>query len=112
MRLRVLGRAFVLLAAWLGLMVLRLLCGYGEKPAWIIVWVVVVVFVLAGIYSASALTFPSALYHSAVSFTALGYGLGITDPQGWVKALGAAEAFIGVFMILLFSVTLTRRLTR
>jgi hypothetical protein len=72
----------------------------------------VVVFGLAGIYSASALTFPSALYHSAVSFTALGYGLGASNVDGWVKGVGAAESFIGIFMMALFLITFVRKMTR
>ncbi len=92
---------------------MRVLCGYGEKPAWVVAWAAVVVLGMAlGIYSASALTFPSSLYHSAVSFTALGYGFGVSTVDGWVKAVGAAESFIGVFMMALFLITFVRKMTR
>lgn len=91
---------------------LSILCGYGEKPLRVVAAAAVVVFVMAAICSASALTFPSALYYSAASFTALGYGLWVPNPEGWVKALGAAEAFVGVFIIALFLITFVRKMTR
>lgn len=92
---------------------LRLLCGYGEKPLRVVISAVTVVLGMAiGIWAASALTFLDSLYYSAVSFTALGYGLWVSAPEGWVKALGATEAFIGVFMIALFLITFVRKMTR
>jgi hypothetical protein len=52
------------------------------------------------------------LYYSAVSFTALGYGQWAPEPTGWVKGLGAFEAFIGVFMMALFLITFVRKMIR
>jgi len=92
--------------------VFRLLCGYAERPEWVVFWAAVVVFGLAAIYSASALTFLDGLYYSAASFTALGYGLWVPATEGWVKGLGAIEAFIGVFLIALFLITFVRKMTR
>ncbi len=98
---------------WSWLTLYGVLCGHGEKPLWVVAWAVVVVFGMAlGIYAASALAFLSSLYHSAVSFTALGYGFGVSTADGWVKAVGAAEAFIGVFMMALFLITFVRKMTR
>ena len=97
---------------WAWSMLLNILCGYGEKPLRVVLSAIAVVFGLAGIYSASALTFPSSLYHSAVSFTALGYGLGASTADSWVRALGAFEAFIGVFLIALFLITFVRKMIR
>jgi hypothetical protein len=91
---------------------LSILCGYGEKPFRVVVSAAVVVFGMAAIYSISALSFPSALYYSAASFTALGYGLWVSVPEGWVKALGAIEAIVGVFMMALFLITFVRKMTR
>lgn len=92
---------------------IAVLCGYGEKPLRVVILAVTVVLGMAiGIWAASALTFLDSLYYSAVSFTALGYGLGVSAPEGWVKGLGAAEAFIGVFMIALFLITFVRKMTR
>jgi hypothetical protein len=74
------------------------------------------VFGLALVYLAiGALTpntFLNSLYYSAVSFTALGYGSWVPEPTGWVKGLGAFEAFLGVFMMALFLITFTRKMTR
>ena len=52
------------------------------------------------------------LYFSAVSFTALGYGNWVVEPIGWVKVLGAIEAFLGIFMMALLLVTIVRRWAR
>lgn len=57
-------------------------------------------------------TFLHSLYYSAVSFTALGYGNWAPEPTGWVKGLGAFEAFVGVFMMALLLVTFVRKWTR
>jgi hypothetical protein len=91
---------------------LRLLCGYGEKPLWEVAWAFVIVLGLACVYSVSAISFPQALYFSTVSFTALGYGSWAIAPTAWVKGLGAAEAFIGVFTMALFLITFVRKMTR
>ncbi|KPK21624.1 MAG: hypothetical protein AMJ76_02205, partial [Dehalococcoidia bacterium SM23_28_1] len=57
--------------------------------------------------------FLDSLYYSAVSFPALGYGHWAPEPQGWAgRFLGAGESFIGVFMMALFLVTFTRKMTR
>ncbi|MBE9482221.1 MAG: pentapeptide repeat-containing protein [Chloroflexi bacterium] len=94
----------------------RLLCGYGEEWPRVIIWAATVVFGLALIYFAIGTltpnTFLNSLYYSAVSFTALGYGTWAPNPTGWVKGLGAVEAFVGVFMMALFLVTFTRKMTR
>ena len=95
---------------------LSILCGYGERPFRVVASAAVVVFGLALIYFAigtlTPSTFPNALYYSAVSFTALGYGSWAPEPIGWVKGLGAFEAFLGVFMMALFLVTFIRKMTR
>ena len=96
--------------------ILRLLCGYGEVWWRVIIWAAAVVCGLALIYFAIGTltpnTFLNSLYYSSVSFTALGYGSWAPQPTGWVKGLGAVEAFVGVFMMALFLVTFTRKMTR
>jgi len=96
--------------------IVSMLCGYGEKPERVVISATVVVFGLAFIYFAIGTLIPStflnSLYYSAVSFTALGYGSWAPEPFGWVKGLGAAESFLGVFMMALFLVTFTRKMTR
>jgi len=101
---------------WVLLMLYDLLCGYGEKPWKVVASAGVVVFGLAlvyfGIGTLTPNTFLNSLYYSAVSFTALGYGSWAPQPTGWVKGLGAFEAFVGVFMMALFLITFTRKMTR
>jgi len=96
--------------------IMRLLCGYGERPFRVVASALVVVFGLALTYFAIGTLTPNtllnSLYYSAVSFTALGYGSWAPEPSGWVKGLGAFEAFIGVFMIALFLITFVRKMTR
>jgi hypothetical protein len=103
-------------AAGLALTALGLLYGYGERPWRIVSWAAAVVLGLALVYLLPGVLsggFPEALYYSAVSFTALGYGHWAPEPQGWAgKFLGAGESFIGVFMMALFLVTFTRKMTR
>lgn len=93
-----------------------LLCGYGERPWQVFASATVVLFCLARVYFAIGTltpnTFLNSLYYSAVSFTALGYGSWAPQPTGWVKGLGAVEAFVGVFMMALFLVTFIRKMTR
>ncbi len=93
-----------------------LLYGYGERPWQVFASAVVVVLGLALVYFAIGTltpnTFLNSLYYSAISFTALGYGSWAPHPTGWVKALGAFEAFVGVFMMALFLITFTRKMMR
>ncbi len=100
----------------LGLYLSRWLYGHGERPERVIGWAAAVVFGLAVVHWAFGTVagdFLDALYYSAVSFTALGYGGWAPEPQGWAgRFLGASESFLGVFMIALFLVTFTRKMTR
>jgi uncharacterized protein YjbI with pentapeptide repeats len=96
--------------------VLRLLCGYGEKPERVVISAIAVIFGLAAAYyfwgTFSSSSFWDTLYYSAASFVALGYGQWAPQPTGWAKGMGAAEAVMGVFMMALFLVTFTRKMTR
>jgi len=96
--------------------VYKWLYGYGERPWRVLAWAASVVFGLAAAYyfwgSFSSSSFWDTLYYSAASFTALGYGQWAPQPTGWAKGMGAAEAFIGVFMMALFLVTFVRKLAR
>jgi len=95
---------------------MRLLCGYGEGVGFVVAWGVAIVFGLAAAYyflgTLKPETFANSLYYSTVSFTAVGYGSWAPKPEGWAKGMGAAEAVIGVFMMALFLVTFTRKMTR
>ena len=92
--------------------VIMLLCGYGENYERVVVSALVIIFGLAVVYVYGGLNLAYAIYFSAVSFTALGYGSWADTPIGWVQGLGAAESFIGVFMMALFLVTFIRKMTR
>jgi hypothetical protein len=100
----------------LGLNLSRWLYGYGERPQRVIYAAAAIVFGLAlvhWLFGTVSGGFLEALYYSAVSFTALGYGASQSDPIGWAgRFLGAGESFLGVFMMALFLVTFTRKMTR
>jgi hypothetical protein len=100
----------------LSMYLLRFLYGYGERPERVIGWAAAIVFGLAlvhWLFGTVTGGFLDALYYSAVSFPALGYGAWAPEPQGWAgRFLGAGESFIGVFMMALFLVTFTRKMTR
>jgi hypothetical protein len=97
--------------------VYRFLCGYGERPLWVIGWAASVILGLALIYFAAGSVwewgaFWSSLYFSVVSFAALGYGSWLWTTNDWIKGIGAFESFIGVFTMALFLVTFVRKMTR
>ncbi|MBA7506595.1 hypothetical protein ES706_05287 [subsurface metagenome] len=96
--------------------IMRLLCGYGEKPYRVVASAATIIFGLAAAYhlwgSFNTSSSLDTLYYSAVSFTALGYGRWAPQPEGWAKGMGAAEAIIGVFMMALFLITFVRKMTR
>lgn len=105
------------------LSVYKWLYGYGERPWRVVLWGLLVLFGLALIYfflrgvapyTLTTEAFLGSLYYSAVSFTALGYGPWFSpgSVRDWVQGVGAAESFIGVFMIALFLVTFVRKMTR
>jgi len=100
----------------LSLNLLRFLYGYGERPERVIAWAAAVILGFAlGHWLVGTVErgFLDALYYSAVSFTALGYGAWAAEPQGWAgKFLGVGESLLGVFMMALFLVTFTRKMTR
>jgi len=100
----------------LSMYLLRSLYGYGERPVRVIGWVVAVILGFAlGHWLSGTVSggFLDTLYYSAVSFTALGYGAWAPEPQGWAgRFLGVGESLLGVFMMALFLVTFTRKMTR
>ncbi len=101
---------------------LSLICGYGERPLRVTGWAAsvilisaVVYFLIGSVWQWAALW--QSLYFSAVSFTALGYGSWIDETwvvtaNNYIRGLGAAESFIGIFSIALFLITFVRKMTR
>lgn len=115
-KLKGLASGFVLLGEVIGLWVLRLLCGYGERPLRIF-WVFlgfIIAFALAYFLLGDLQpdNFPNCLYYSLVSSTALGYGKWAPEPYGWAKASGAVQSAFGIFLMALFVATFTRWATR
>lgn len=87
--------------------------GHGERWRRIPLWMAFFLTLFAAAYYFWGRLEPlDSLYFSAVSFTALGYGNWAPEPIGWVKVLGAFEAFVGVFMMALLLVTFVRKWTR
>lgn len=104
-----------LLKLWYWIM--RMLCGYGERPKRVVISAAAILLVLALVYFLIGAVwqweaFWRSLYFSTVSFTALGYGSWVNVTNDLVRGLGAAESFLGVFMMALFLVTFTRKMTR
>ena len=101
------------------LLILWLLCGYGERPARTFASFLVTIFVFALIYSQLTLIgpdgpihhdLPNSIYFSVVTFTSLGYG--DIRPVGWAKFFAGTEALLGIFLISLFVFVFCRRMFR
>ncbi len=99
------------------------LCGYCERPVWVLGWSVAVVVFWAmlywrlGLVRLSGATYPihgllQNLYFSVVTFTTLGFGDFEPVKSGLGMFLAASEAFIGMFMIALFVVSVAKRFSR
>ncbi len=108
---------------YIGLQIMRMLCGYGEKWVRILLWIVGFLLGFAMLYfffrgvSPNMLdvqTFTASLYFSAVSFISLGYGSWFDNDsvRGWARAVGVFEAFVGFGMMTLLLVTFVRKWTR
>ncbi|MBI2916704.1 MAG: pentapeptide repeat-containing protein [Chloroflexi bacterium] len=101
---------------WAVSLLVDVVSGYGERPFRLIFWMAATVLGLAALYyytaSITPTTLTNALYFSAASFTALGYALFEGQASPLARGLGAAEAFLGLFLMALFLVTFVRRMTR
>jgi hypothetical protein len=93
-----------------------MLFGYGERPSRVVLAWLFTILVFASAYWGMGGIDPSgpfhALYFSAVSFAAVGYGGWLQDASGLARTLGVIETFIGVFLLALFVTTFVRRYTR
>lgn len=100
--------------------IMAILCGYGEKPARIVISALFTVLFYAMIYyvlgavqntqsPGYTVSWSDYIYYSAVTFTTVGYGDFLPKAHGLFRLLAASEAFLGVFLSGLFVFTLARR---
>lgn len=103
---------------------LHLLFGYGERPERTFLWAAGIVVIFAALLftlggltcgtetSPSSCSGLDALYLSAVSFTALGYGGWAAMPNEFGRFVGVFESFLGVFTMALFVTLFVRKMAR
>lgn len=100
-----------------GNVAMGLSCGYGERPLWTVLSSVGIIAVFTLIYAAASVPLSigqsilSYLTFSVQSFVSLVLG-GPTVENTFVSFIGAAEGFLGGFMIALFVFALTRSIAR
>ena len=105
----------------LGQNVLRILCGYGEKPSRVIVASLFIILLGAILYFSCGISNPFSdgntfkklgycLYYSIVTFTTLG-SVDI-HPHGIGFIFASIEAFIGAFFMALFVLVFGRKMMR
>jgi len=105
---------------WLGSLLFDWLCGYGEEPLRIVIWAFIIIwffgllyFICDGISGNVVNPFWDSFYFSGLTFTTFGFGDLFPDPSSIVmKIFIIIETFVGIFLIPLFIVSLTRRLMR
>jgi uncharacterized protein YjbI with pentapeptide repeats len=110
------------LVRWLWHVALEALCGHGERVGRVLLAGLLVIVGMAPIYlrlgqlteanGAVVASFWHALYFSACSFSSIGYAAFAPSAVGLAKWLGVAESLCGNFLLALFLVTFTRKLTR
>ena len=103
------------------------LFGFGERPLRVIRAILLVLLVFTPCYFVASgwdlsvdgwielsVRIGEAVYFSAASTTALGYGSWVTlgDSLGWRLYFGAIQSFLGLFLNALFLVTFVRRWLR
>ena len=118
-------RNFRDLSGWLLRTIWNLLCGFGERPWRPACSILIVIFGFMPFYFeptgwnftlAGALEFAErmgrAVYFSAASTTALGYGSWAGQGLGPAKYLGALQSLLGLLLSALLVVTVSRRWMR
>lgn len=112
-----------LLAKLSELVFLRLTCGYGERPYFVIGWAFGIIGLFAGLYyqighivSISPdhiFGIGDAFYFSVITFVTLGFGgPWYPSPDHWIKYFVMSEASLGAFFVALFVMTFGRRMMR
>jgi uncharacterized protein YjbI with pentapeptide repeats len=120
--LRRLGRLWSAVVRWLWHLALEALCGYGERVGRVLIAGALVVLGAALLYlrlgqlteqdGTTVTSFWHALYFSVCSFSSIGYAAFAPNAHGLAKWLGVGESLTGNFLLALFLVTFTRKLTR
>jgi uncharacterized protein YjbI with pentapeptide repeats len=109
-------------SGWAWHVALEALCGYGERVGRVLIAAAILMVGMALVYlrlgqltepdGSTVTSFWHALYFSACSFSSIGYAAFAPNAHGLAKWLGVAESFSGNFLLALFLVTFTRKLTR
>lgn len=105
---------------WFGSLLFDWLCGYGEEPIRVIGWALIIVFIcgilffiMGGPSGQGTNTFVDSFYFSGITFTTVGFGdLYPNSTNITMKILTDIEAFSGVFLMSLFTVSLARKFMR
>lgn len=104
--------------------IIRLFCGYGEKPEWVLYsWGITIggcglLYWLSRdiVFSHSdkicSPTLLDGLYFSITTFTTLGYGDWYPNPSSWIRIVSVFEALFGAFMMALLIFTFARKMLR
>lgn len=103
-------RYYYLLPLWI-------FTGYGERVLRVVASVLLLIVLPGIIYfgfeAFSGGDFVSSMYYSAASATALGYGSWVNpEPALWARIFGVFQTLMGVPLLGLFLVTVTRRIIR
>jgi Ion channel len=119
MAARRLWRPFV---RWTWHAALELLCGHAERLGRVVVAAGAIMVGMAAVSlrlgqltevnGRAVVSFWQALYFSACSFSSIGYAAFAPNAHGLAKWLRVGESFTGNFLLALFLVTFTRKLTR
>ncbi len=112
---------------WLLNRLFGLLCGYGEKPLWVIPWVIFIILFFGTLFwgfngiqqeQLDSVHPVDNYYFSVVTFTTLGFGdLYPNSTKSfldipWFRVVAALEALIGAFLMALFVVVAAKRIMR
>lgn len=104
---------------WVANLFLGATMGYGEKPTRVLLFAGLIIFAFAGIYSAAAVPVEQTPAYPGLNYLVLSFDLfvtlGLGDPNldsALVRLLAVVEGFLGVFVIGMFVVTVTRAVHR
>lgn len=104
---------------WVANLFLGATMGYGEKPTRVLLFAGLIIFAFAGIYSAAAVDIEQTPAYPGLNYLVLSFDLfvtlGLGDPNldgALIRLLAVVEGFLGVFVIGMFVVAVTRAVHR